>query len=887
MKKETPMMEQYHRIKKENRDSILLFRLGDFYEMFEEDAVAASGILNIALTKRNGIPMCGFPHHAADAYIVKFLKQGKKIAICEQREDPQLAKGIVKREVVEMISPGIITDPNLLNNKENNCIAALYRDETEGGFACASIDISTGEFVSTILQEKDFVDSLLNEIEDNRIREVIYPGSFKQQESILDYFDKIQKALSGFVMREVDDTLFDRLVSEEELKKQFSVPNTDVFEFQNPLTLHACGAVLSYIKENVRRDVSHIRWIREKGKEQILIIDNATKKHLELIESQIDGREYGTLLSILDKTQTAMGGRLLKRFISNPSRSLPEIRNRLKKVGYFHREKDCFAEARVFLKKVMDLERVVARLSVGKGNARDLIGLKNSLRGAGEIRRILKEIEIFSEETSGIGDFHSIIDRIDAAIVEDPPVSVMDGGIIRTGYDKKLDEFKKINQKNREWILNYQAEEIRKHTISSLKVKYNKIIGYYIEVTKPNLHLVPDYYIKKQTLVNAERFTTQELEEHETLLMEAREKSNRREYELYEETRKIVLDSMDQLFQAANAIAHIDVYSALAAVAEENNYTEPTMVEQSIIDIKDGRHPVIEKFGDEEFIENDLYLNETDQRLMILTGPNMAGKSTYLRQAALIIIMAHMGSFVPAKSATIGLVDRLFSRIGASDRLIKGESTFLVEMIETARILHYATPRSFIIMDEIGRGTSTYDGLAIAWAVLEYLLDTEKGGAKVLFATHYHELTALKDRYGVINYSATVREWNNSVIFLRKIVPGTVSKSYGIEVARLAGIPDAIIGRAKDILDMLETKYGSYMPLLLDEPEDEGQGQEKREKKPSPEPFKRSEENKLQLNLFPSPYDILAHELKGINVNEITPLEALNLLDRLKRSIST
>jgi DNA mismatch repair protein MutS len=488
---------------------------------------------------------------------------------------------------------------------------------------------------------------------------------------------------------------------------------------------------------------------------------------------------------------------------------------------------------------------------------------------------------LFEDEISGMADFSSLIDMIDRAIVEDPPMSIHDGRIIREGYDEELDRYRHANRENREWINRYQLSEQQRHGIGSLKVRYNKIIGYYIEVTKPNLHLIPSYYIKKQTLVNAERFTTEELEEHETLLMEAREKANTLEFELFERLRTELLEYTDQLYSAAESIARIDLCCSLAVAARENGYVRPEIVEENIIDIREGRHPVVEKLGEETFIANDLLLDDGERRIMILTGPNMAGKSTYLRQAALIIIMAHMGSFVPAREARIGVVDRVFSRIGASDRLIKGESTFLVEMIETSRILHYATKRSFIIMDEIGRGTSTYDGLSIAWAVLEHLLD-ESVGAKVLFATHYHEITGMKNRFGVINYNVTVKEWENSVIFLRKIVPGSASKSYGIEVARMAGIPDAVIERAKDILNSLENKYGGAIPLLIGESDGGRTAADTGEE----EKAKKRHDEAQQLDLFPSIYEIVLKELKQIDTESITPLEALNILDRLKKGLS-
>ncbi len=875
MKKDTPMMSQYRRIKSSNKDSILLFRLGDFYEMFESDAITASSILNITLTKRNNIPMCGFPHHAADTYIAKFLREGKKIAICEQQEDPKLCKGIVKRDVVEIISPGIITDPNLLNNKSSNCIAAIYGYEKKGKItlACASLDISTGEFLSNFFSDGDILDNLLNEIADNGIREIIYPEGFKESDPLYLLIEKMKDLAASVVFRGVDEYQFNEIHAEEVLKAQFSVLNADVFGFQSTAEKVACGAVLSYVKEDSKQDISHVRWVRGKKKEGFLIIDNATKRHLELTVNQIDGTENITLLSILDRTKTAMGGRLLKKYIHNPLRSAPEIKDRLHRVDYFFKNRDFLEDILRPLSNILDLARILAKLSVGKGNARDLIALKNSLCSVNRIKEKLNGIELFIEQVRNLSDFGDIIKTIESGIVDDPPLSVKEGGFIKKGYNKRLDEFKKITLENRQWINRFQAEEQKKQGISSLKVKYNKIIGYYIEVTKPNLHLIPPYYIKKQTLVNSERFTTEELQGHEILLMEAREDANRIEFSIFEEIRSFVLQSIKELLKTSETVAQIDVFQALASAAQENNYTKPEIVDENIIDIKGGRHPVIEKYGEERFIENDLDLNDDDRRVMILTGPNMAGKSTFLRQAALMVIMAHMGSFIPARKARIGIVDRVFSRIGASDRLVKGESTFLVEMIETSRILHYATERSFIIMDEIGRGTSTYDGLSIAWAVLEYLLDVDRVGAKVLFATHYHEITNLKDSYGVITYNATVKEWNNTVIFLRKILPGIASKSYGIEVARMAGIHDSIIDRAKSILHKLESEYGSYMPMPSDKIDK------------APVSVNNHGSRGPQLDLFPSPYEILAKELKQIDIDEITPLEALNILDRLKKSL--
>jgi DNA mismatch repair protein MutS len=900
MERETPMMEQFHRIKKEHADSILLFRLGDFYEMFEEDALTASPILGITLTRRNDVPMCGFPYHASDAYIAKLIKEGKKVAICEQREDPAVARGIVKREVIEIISPGIILDPGLLKNTRNNCIAAVYGAQKPPSgasktprLACASLDVSTGEFTANVFDGGDMLDAFLNEVEENGIREVLYPEFFAGTGALERLLGKVKVLKPALFFRAVPDSLFGRREASEALRRQFSVANEAVLELRDESEVLACGALLAYVKENVRQEIAHIRWVREKRPADMMVVDNATKKHLELTESQLDGGEGATLFSVLDRTATAMGGRLLRRLVNSPSGNLETIRMRLEKVGCFVRNAGPLEKTRRLLARIMDIERLLSKLTVGKGNARDLIGVKTSLEAAAGLKRELGGEGAFSAELGGIEDFSSIVSEIGRSIVEDPPASVREGGVVRRGYSGKLDEFRDLSAENREWINRYQVDEQRKTGISSLKVRYNRIIGYYIEVTKPNIHLVPPSFVRKQTLVGSERFTTEELEKHETLLLEARESANELEYGIFEEIRGRVLDSTRDIARAAGSVALLDVYASLALAALENGYVKPELVEENVVEITGGRHPVIERFGEERFIENDLFLNDSDRRIMILTGPNMAGKSTYLRQCALIVIMAHMGSFVPARSARIGLVDRLFSRIGMSDRLVKGESTFLVEMVETSRILHYATNRSFVIMDEIGRGTSTYDGLAIAWAVLEHLLDEKLAGAKVLFATHYHEITALGGSHGVINCNATVREWNGSVVFLRKIVPGSASKSYGIEVARMAGIPAPLIERAKAILALLEASNGSCTPLLAEggagEPVAGSPGERAGGEGRSAEAGASSGGDRTarpaQLALFPSPSDILLHELKNLDIDAITPIEALNILERLKRSL--
>ena len=606
-------------------------------------------------------------------------------------------------------------------------------------------------------------------------------------------------------------------------------------------------------------------------------------------ENQSDGGKSATLFGVLDYTKTAMGSRLLKWVIQNPIRSLEEIKKRQDRVEWFYNNRQSIDKIRSSLGNVLDIERIVSKISVGKANARDLIGLKNTLINAEQIFGYLNDIESFNEFVNQDYEQNDVISLINRAIVEDPPLSIKEGGIIKYGYNQKLDEYRRIRDENREWINKYQVEQRNRTGINNLRIGYNKVIGYYIEVTKANLPKVPLTYIRKQTLVNAERFTTEELELHQAKLREAREMSDNLEYEIFMEICQIILKKMDKLYSIANSIASIDLFQSFAMAAMVNGYVRPEIVEENVLEITGGRHPVIERFVDVDFIENDLHLNNSDRRIMILTGPNMSGKSTYLRQNALIIIMAHMGSFVPASSAKIGVVDRIFSRIGMSDRLIKGESTFLVEMIETSRILHYSTPRSFVIMDEIGRGTSTFDGLSIAWSVLEYLLDPEFSGCKVLFATHYHEITSLGDSYGVVNYNATVKDWDNRVIFLRKIVQGCASKSYGVEVARMAGLPDSVIKRAKEILSDLESNYGSYISMLAEQEVkrlNKKIGGKINSESNKTILNKKVKEDDLQLGLFPSPYEIIANELENLDINNLTPIEALNILDRLKKSVS-
>ncbi len=877
--KDTPMMKQYHSIKKKYRDSVLLFRLGDFYEMFEDDALEVSRILNITLTKRNSVTMCGFPYHAADTYISKLLKAGKKIAICEQVEDPKLARGIVKRDVVEVLSPGMVTRTELLDTPDKNSIMAIFIEAKKpNGVAVAICDISTGYFYSRYIAGGDIVDELLNEIENNGVREIAVPETSNYEEAgdekdlYRRLVDQIKQVHSEMGLVYIPEYKFSVDFGSDVLKDHFDVASLDVFEFDSASEIVSAGALLDYLRENVGSSLRHIRWIERSVNTDYMVIDNPTRKHLELTENQSDGSKNATLYSVLDNTKTSMGSRLLKWNILNPIISVDEIEKRLDRVEFFVENQSILEKTRKLLSGVLDIERIVSKISVGRANARDLVGLKNSLLRAEELFDLLADHKIFEEFTDIDFNFSKLIDLISSSIVDEPPVSVKEGGIIKDSFNDQLDEYRRTRVENRDWIKNYQNSERERLGIPNLRVRYNKVIGYYIEITKANLSRVPENYIRKQTLVNSERFTTEELELHESKLMEAREKSDELEYSIFMEICSRIVEDLVGLYGLARSLAWLDYFQSLAVAAVNNSYTRPRLTDESVIDIEGGRHPVIELFSDVDFIDNDLMLNNSDRRIMILTGPNMAGKSTYLRQNALIILMAHIGSYVPARRARIGTVDRIFSRIGMSDRLIKGESTFLVEMIETSRILHYATDRSFIIMDEIGRGTSTFDGLSIAWAVLEYLLSSRLVGCKVLFATHYHEITAMDKNYGIVNYNVTVKEWNNRVIFLRKVVPGCASKSYGVEVARMAGLPDRVIERAREILAKLEKEHGAYISLLVKDelPSIDGRDSES-----------------VQLELFPSAYEIVLNELKNVDINNITPLEALNILDRLKKSLNS
>ena len=830
------MMKQYLEIKRQYPGCILFFRMGDFYEMFFEDARTASRILEIALTsrekgEREKVPMCGVPYHAASPYIAKLLQHGYKVAICEQVEDPRAARGIVRREVVRVITPGMAVEEESLGD-ENNYLMALC--EEEGSYALGFLDLSTGDFKGCLLEGRELLES---EITKNSPREALLPAETKAMGK---YLEKLFPwMLINYLPAEYFDAQGVERFSEE------SPP---------PPLQRAAGAILRYVLETQKVEPAHIRPLEVYRTEQYLILDETTQRNLELFSPLRGSGRKGSLLGVLDRTVTAMGRRRLRQWLAYPLRDLVEIGRRLEAVASLKEaplERDTLRE---LLEGVSDIERLNARLALGRANPRELVALKESLERVPEIRERLLSFgsDLLQKIAQGLDPLEEVVQKIGERIVDDPPATVTEGGIIRDGYHQELDELRSISREGKGWIAKLEAEERRRTGIPSLKVGYNQVFGYYIEVTRPNLPLVPEDYVRKQTLKGAERFITPKLKEYERKVLGAEERIKALEYELFLRLREELMAYCPRIQGLARRLSELDVLISLAQVAEENRYVRPSLTEEDRIEIKEGRHPVIEQMDlPEPFVPNDALLDQQN-RILIITGPNMAGKSTYIRQVALIVIMAQMGSFVPAKEAEVGLVDRIFTRVGASDNIARGESTFMVEMRETAAILQGATPRSLVILDEIGRGTSTFDGLSIAWAVAEYLHDVK--GPKVLFATHYHELTELASRLpGVKNYHIAVREWKGEVVFLRQVLPGGMSRSYGIQVARLAGLPQEVIGRAKEVLSELE----------------KGEVRRRREE--------------LQLSLFVPQESPVIRELKRIDPDRLTPLEALELLYRWKR----
>jgi DNA mismatch repair protein MutS len=809
----TPMMQQYQRLRKSiPPDTLLLFRLGDFYEMFFDDAKEASGLLNVALTKRNGVPMCGVPYHAAHGYIRRLIKAGRRVAICDQMSEPQRGRKIVDREVTQIISAGTVSELNWLDAKRANYLAAVYVDSGVFGFAYA--DLSTGEFRLTQVQDRE---SLLDQLARVSPAELLISSEQKAQISEIDH--ALEYDSYAFLPEQAIFTLCEH----------FKVKSLDGFGCgQMPAAVAAAGAIVHYLKHQLRRKIDHLTSLRCDAPADFVLLDSATQVNLELVESR--GARDASLLGVLDHSITPMGARKMRAWILQPLRNLTELQRRQQSIADLLQEPDLLASIRAELKSIRDIERAAGRLSQASGNARDLVALKSSLLRIPalklELGKLIERIEFGASTVEAavpaanqqsqqatrlplqlqrrIHEMPALAEKLARALVDDPPLTVKEGGIFRDGFHSDLDALRQGSREGKSWIGHLQEREIAATGIKSLKVRYNSVFGYFIEVTKSNLANVPAHYTRKQTTVGGERFVTPELKEIEAKILGADERAENLEYQLFQNLRDETLREIKPIQQTADAIAVLDVLCALAETARLCRYCRPELNESLRLVIKDGRHPVLDQnLIEEKFVPNDTELDGETTRMSIVTGPNMAGKSTYIRQVALIVLMAQIGSFIPAEDAEIGLVDRIFTRVGASDDLSRGQSTFMVEMNETANIVNNATERSLVILDEIGRGTSTFDGLSIAWSVAEFLYDKIK--ARTLFATHYHELTKLaEDRKGITNLNVAVREWNEQVIFLRKIIPGGADKSYGIQVARLAGLPKEILDRAKELLAHLE-----------------------------------------------------------------------------------
>jgi len=859
----TPMMQQYRSAKRQHPDAILLFRMGDFYEMFYDDAVVASRILEIALTTRdrkssNPVPMCGIPHHALENYVGKLLRAGHRVAVCDQVEDPRLARGLVRREVTRVITPGTLLEENLLEARENNYLCAIAADGDTA--AAAFIDVSTGEFKVAGHCGPARWEELGDDLNLFRPREVIHPQGMELPRVLF-------SALEGTLVHGQEDWWFAPDYGAEVLQRHFGVATLEPFGLELPSMICAAGAALQYLNEVQRTDLTHLDELRVMREAEAMVIDDVTHRNLELTASWMTGDKRDSLLGLLDRTRTSMGARLIRQWLLRPLLDIEEIDARLEAVEELVGDAGARAAIVEELKSVADLERLLARILVGSANARDLIALRSSFEVLPQLHGILegRTSARLRELRGHIDLLDDVRDLIATNLAEEPPLQLRDGGLIAEGADAELDELRAIVRDNRSSIADIERRERGRTGIPKLKVKYNKVFGYYIEVSRSHLDLVPDDYFRKQTLVNAERFITPELKEYESKVLNAQDRIVAREYELFCGLRERVAQEGARISVTARALARLDVLACLADDAALFGYSRPQVNDSDEIRIAGGRHPVVERLRlEERFIPNDALLDTSGHRLLIITGPNMGGKSTYLRQVALIALMAQAGSFVPADEATIGLVDRVFTRIGASDYLARGQSTFMVEMSETANILRNATRRSLIILDEIGRGTSTFDGLSIAWAVAEHIHNHPRLGARTMFATHYHELTDLALTLpGVKNLNVAAREHGDEVIFLRTVVPGPSDQSYGIQVGKLAGLPRDVVRRAKEILRNLESEE-------LD-----------REGHPK---LARSGKAEDAAPAAPAPHPVLA-ELKNLKVEELTPLEAQALLDRLKKRI--
>lgn len=875
----TPMMQQYMKTKEEYKDCILFYRLGDFYEMFFQDAVTVSKELELTLTGKScGLkeraPMCGVPYHAVDSYLSRLVQKGYKVAIAEQMEDPKQAKGLVKREVIRVVTPGTITSSQALDETKNNYLMAIVYLGDKMGVSVA--DITTGDFLVTEVGSER---SLFDEINKFSPAEIIYNDAFAMSGISLDEM----KDRYHFAVSAVDSHYFQDESCRKVLKEHFKVNGLEglgLGDYDSGVI--AAGAVLQYLYETQKTTMDHLTSIVPYSTGNYMVLDSSTRRNLELLETMREKQKRGSLLWVLDKTRTAMGARLLRTWIEQPLIHKEEILERQKAIEELNMNYISREELREYLNPVYDLERLIGRISYKSANPRDLLAFRNSIAMVPYMKQLLQEftcanLKALEEEMDPLEDLNDLISR---AIAEEPPVTVREGGIIRDGFHEEADRLRHAKTEGKTWLAELEARERDKTGIKNLKVKYNKVFGYYFEVTNSFKDLVPDYFIRKQTLTNAERYTTDELKELEDVILGAEDKLFSLEYELFCQVRDAVGAQVVRIQKTARAIAETDVYASLSTVATRNDYVKPSINEKGVIQIKAGRHPVVEKMmRDDLFVSNDTYLDNGKNRISIITGPNMAGKSTYMRQTALIVLMAQIGSFVPASQANIGICDRIFTRVGASDDLASGQSTFMVEMTEVANILRNATRNSLLILDEIGRGTSTFDGLSIAWAVVEHISNTRLLGAKTLFATHYHELTELEGLMsGVNNYCIAVKEQGDDIVFLRKIVKGGADKSYGIQVAKLAGVPDTVINRAKELVEQLVDT-----DLTARTREIAGANASASSHKPVPKP---DDVEMSQLTLFDTVReDDIIQEIKDMELGNMTPIDALNTLYRLQTKL--
>jgi DNA mismatch repair protein MutS len=868
----TPMMQQYMEIKKDYQDCILFFRLGDFYEMFFEDAITASREMEITLTGKScgqeeRAPMCGVPYHAADTYIAKLIDKGYKVAICEQVEDPATAKGIVKREVIQIVTPGTVVSQTMLNERENNYLASVYLDESGAGLAFC--DVSTGEISTTELKGQRAIEKLINELVKIRAREVI-----ANEAAALDGLDDEIRDASGAYFSILNSQYYNQNAAEESVQRQFRVRSLKGLGVEEmPLAVMALGALLAYLFETQKQNLSHLAHLSVYDTAGHMALDKATIKNLELTETLFEKKIQGSLLGVLDKTHTAMGSRKMKQWLREPLNSLKDIQERLNAVEILTEQVILRNNIKEHLKKIYDLERLAGRVSCGNANGKDLIALRNSIFVLPDMKSELAScgdplLEKLELSMDSLTEIYELIDR---AIVEEPPFTIKEGGLIQNGYSEELDQMKDSIRDGQSWIAGLEGTERERTGIKNLKVGFNKVFGYYIEVTKSYYDLVPDNYIRKQTLANCERFITPELKEVESVVLNAETKINQMEYDLFAGIRNFIQDFIGAIQRTSAAVSVLDVLNSYAEVGSRLGYVKPTVNNGDAIVIEKGRHPVIEgTIRNGIFVSNDTYIDRKNSSMLLITGPNMSGKSTYMRQTALIVLMAQTGCFVPAEAANIGVVDRIYTRIGASDNLAQGQSTFFVEMSELAYILNTATDKSLIILDEIGRGTSTYDGLSIAWAVVEYLCNS-KSQIRTLFATHYHELTTLEGHMkGLKNLNVDVQEKDGNIVFLHKIVEGSASRSYGIHVAKLAGVPQQLLTAAEEKLQELEESgvsidLDNYVSSI---------------KEAEIDPKAETE----QISFFSFAPNPVVERLKALDLLNITPSQAFGILEELKNA---